>query len=460
MINLIYYFILHSYLALYALVGLPSALLSKKARRRYLSRLGLFTLLEKFYPQHKLRPVDYWIHAVSAGEVILSQTLITLQSQKTHSSTTSGNKFLITTTSKTGWIMLKKIFHHNSQVQILIFPFDAPIIMKKLLKKITPRKFIIIEHDLWPHLLKIARQNLIPVILVNAYLKPRDAKLLLKIYRFAKPLFLAIYHKMYNLDLILTQDQATYKLLNQCLPNHTTRTTHYLGNLKYLKRALLSDNLCSANKIKNIKSHKNILTITLGSSHQGEEILITQLLADIINQENHRLDKILFIIIPRHPARAQKIQKQLKKKYPHIPLTMYSDINKSYLTLKAWEIILVDVMGLSIDFYALSDLVLIGDTFIPTQGGHNFLEAVAQHKPTLYGNYIQTYQDIIPIFEKKRGTVRLPVKNPRQLKSAYQTLTLYLYDQKKRHQLAANGFALLDKIFLDENKVKKWLFDP
>jgi 3-deoxy-D-manno-octulosonic-acid transferase len=50
-----------------------------------------------------------------------------------------------------------------------------------------------------------------------------------------------------------------------------------------------------------------------------------------------------------------------------------------------WQALIVDRYGVLVDFYRISNVVVMGGTFNPKVGGHNILEATALGKPVIVG---------------------------------------------------------------------------
>ena len=407
----LYYFLYNFLVSLYYLFYfLLSPFLLMINSKKVKQRLGLFKVSRK----------DYWIHAVSSGEIILANFIISLNSSKT---------FLITLMSNNGYKLAKKLYQNHKKVAFYYLPFDLYPISKKLVKQVSPKKFFVIEHDLWPNLLNHLHKNKIKRILLNVALKPKDLFYLKKLPSLAK--------FIYQVDEIFFQNKSYENSLKPFLSYNTTLKT--IGNLKYTK-ALLQKKI-NQNPLKAFKQNHQFI-ITLGSTHPKEEKQLIKAIEKWIG------NKVTVIIIPRNPNRAISLCRYFSKQYKVIIYSKWL-----FSKNKKADILIIDQMGISLECYNLSEIVLIGDTFLPSQGGHNFLEPLSLQKTTFYGNFMISYLDITSYFEKEKGVIRLL---PNKIE---ETLTTYILNKQKRLKLAKKGKQCLEKIMTNEATIKKNLFN-
>ena len=362
-------------------------------------------------------PKDIWIHGVSGGEVILIKELLKSAPQSL--------SFHLTTSSLTGYQLLEKEYSRSKHISYSYHPLDLFFIIQPWFNKIKAKKLIVIEHDQWPFILFYLKKKNIPSYLVNIDFKPRDLK------RYQQFSFLLKY--LFNFDFFSYQNQEARQIgaslkLDKIAPSLFEQNLKLLMTARFMKNTHLS---------LTQQTHRKRKWITLGSSHAPEEeLLVPQLLSN----EQDLADRQLFVI-PRHPNRSTELMHLFSKKYKCAYLNNLSDIRFEA------DIYLVNKMGLSLNIYQLSDLVLIGDSFRPTQGGHNFLEPLYFGKPCIYGQYLRTFSDLSVSFEKEKITYRCEVKNlaplvkqlltsknskrERKRVKAYQIIKQHLPSQKK-----------------------------
>ena len=110
----------------------------------------------------------YLFHCVSVGEVVAASSLIKriMKSEPDVSVT-------VTTTTATGSARAKAIF--GDTVTITYLPFDLPVTMNMLLRRLKPKAVLITEVELWPNLIHCCWSRKIPVVVVNARMTDRSA---------------------------------------------------------------------------------------------------------------------------------------------------------------------------------------------------------------------------------------------------------------------------------------------
>jgi len=103
--------------------------------------------------------------------------------------------------------------------------------------------------------------------------------------------------------------------------------------------------------------------ITLASTHKGEEALLLEQLEPG--------ERELLLVVPRHPERFLEVEKLLGRyaKRHGKRFAKWSEMEGFDA-----DVILIDRMGMLIDLYAISDIVLLGGSFVDGIGGHNPLE--------------------------------------------------------------------------------------
>ena len=110
-----------------------------------------------------------WIHAVSVGEVNATTTLIRELEAKF-----PDYEIAISTTTDTGFARANALF--GSRLSVFYFPMDFSLTMKRAFANIRPAMCLLIELEVWPNLVRIAKQSDIPVIIVNGRLSERSLR--------------------------------------------------------------------------------------------------------------------------------------------------------------------------------------------------------------------------------------------------------------------------------------------
>lgn len=270
----------------------------------------------------------FWIHAVSVGETKAAASLIR-QLQKREPKA----QFVISTGTETGLAEAKRALPNIAHFRL---PFDATWLMKPLVQNLQPTHFFLVETDLWPNLLYFLKKNHVPCSLVSAKMSDRSFRRYRLFPTFAK-------NQMRFFDQICLQSEEYRK----CFTPFYSGKLFVTGNLKW-----------DAIAIAKPKQRNKKLTITLGSTHPGEEKLLLDALKDVPAE---------IYVVPRHPARFPEVS-ELIKSYPNATF--------------------IDQMGVLCHYYAKSDIAILGGSFLPGVGGHNIFEPLAYGTPVIFGRHM------------------------------------------------------------------------
>lgn len=331
-----------------------------------------------------------WIHGVSGGEIKLVKELLEIAP--------SNQFFHLTTSNITGYQVLGKAYSHSSTISYSYHPLDFFFVIYPWIRAINPRKLIVVEHDQWPCSLYLLKKIGVTRYLVNIEFKPQDLK---RYRRFPFILKYVFNYTAFTYQNVHAQDLAKTLCLNQIGHSLFAQNLKFLNLFQHhLKRKNPSKHKIPFDKLKNKK------LITLGSTHfPEEEQLLPHMTSSQADWSNRQL-----CIIPRDPKRASTLMKNFSRKF--INKEKGELVNCAYLNSlhkknnPEVHIYIVNTMGLSLDIYAVSDLVLIGDSFRVSQGGHNFLEPLIFGTPCIYGDNLKVFSDIAALCEEEKLTYR------------------------------------------------------
>ena len=285
----------------------------------------------------------------------------------------------ITTTTATGFAAAKKITPNS---RFLPFENLLPFWLEK--SKIC----VIFEAELWLNLVRYAKKNGSYVVLLNARISDNSYKNYLRFKFYYKMIFA-------NIDLVLAQSEKDATRLAEL----GAKNIQICGNIK-------SANLAKPNK-NYAKFDKKLITIA--STHDGEEELI---LANLMPEKNCK-----YILAPRHPERFEKVAgicENFAKKH-NLSFEKFSE----NLGLKS-DFIVLDTLGELINFYAISDIVILGGSFVPKIGGHNPIEIAQFSVPIISGEYFHNQKALYNLVENlqicKANEINSHLKNPKPTK--------------------------------------------
>ena len=330
------------------------ALFNKSIRKGAFSRLGFI------YPKENNRNA-VWIHAVSVGEIVAVKEIVFSLAEK-------GYSVYLSTTTVGGFDIAKK--NYGNKVELFYLTLDYPNMINKLIKLISPEYVMITEIEIWPTMIYMLYRKLIPLYMINGRIGKKEIKGYKNFQFFFKP-----YFNMYRK--ILAQSQIDKEnMIKIGMPESLITVT---GNLKYDINYSVNEE-----KIDDLESRipANKFVITVGSSHHNEEEIILKAIDFLGIKEN-----VFIVIVPRDINRGNEIKETASKLGYNLPLYMEYEKNSE-------DGIIINTIGELLNWYKLSDLVIMGGTFIGNVGGHNILEAIYFKKPVIVGRYMYNFIEI------------------------------------------------------------------
>jgi 3-deoxy-D-manno-octulosonic-acid transferase len=316
-----------------------------------------------------------WVQAVSAGETLVAESII-----RELKKLQPGIKIVFTTTTPTGYQVAKQKL--NDLALVTYFPLELPFFMKRLINKMQPSLFIMVESELWPNAIRYSKEAGAKVALVNGRISNRSYHNYLRLAGFVKKVFQQI-------DLLAMQSvEDANRIGTVGAPLTRIMVT---GNAKFDQQypSFNQEQLDSFRKLYQFK--KENLIFTAASTHRGEEEIIIQAYLDLLKEELAYL-----IIAPRHPDRVEEVAALLQQS--QLSYTKRSSGEPA----KECSVLLLDTFGELGLAYAVADVVLVGGSLIKMKGiaGHNVLEAAVQQKPVLYGPYMDNFRESKRLLEE------------------------------------------------------------
>ena len=227
------------------------------------------------------------------------------------------------------------------------------------------------ESEIWPNLLlRLQDRGQINVFLAQGRISKKTYHGWRKI-----PKTIALLLSSFRLGFVQSKRDEEY------LQNLGLRPIYNTDNLKYLSPPLP----VAPDQFKILQSQiGGRIFFTAASTHRGEEVKILTSYRAL----KQKIPDLLCIIIPRHPERGNEVAKLIEKQ--NLTLARRS---QNQPIGKSTDIYLADSLGETGLFYKLSDIVVMGGSFVPI-GGHNLFEAVQHHAICLYGPYIDNFTEM------------------------------------------------------------------
>ena len=309
-----------------------------------------------FYRTRPGKPV-IWLHAVSLGETRAAEPLLRAL-QRRHPDC----ELLITQMTATGREAAQQLFGDSAQVAWL--PYDYPSAVRRFLRHFKPRLGILMETEIWFHLVAECERLRVPLVLANARMSARSARG----YAMAGSL---VRGALESLSAIAAQTAADADRLRAL----GAREVEVTGNLKFdVEPAAGSDSLAA--QFRRWFGARKVLLAA--STREGEE----ELLLDAIERDP---GEALLVIVPRHPQRFESVAQLLATRG-----VKYARRSASAPIDADCAAVLGDSMGEMAAYYRACDVAFVGGSLL-AYGGQNLIEACAAGVPVLFGPYTYNF---------------------------------------------------------------------
>ena len=351
LITTIFYYLLHPYLYF-------RILKKKECPLRYKEKLGI---------SHKTRNNGYliWFHCSSIGELKSIFPIIDHYLKK--------NQILVTTSTLGSNEVFQKKYYNTNNIIHQYAPIDSPQIIKKFFKKWNPNIIFFTESEIWPNQIFYAKNNNIPIILLNARISNKS---------FIKwKLIKNTMNKILNcFDLILCQSNESADYFNYFGNNNIKM----LGNLKFVVSGDFE------NKEENLNLQKRLVFIAL-STHPTEEEVCIKIHSSLKLQHQN----LLTIIIPRHINRIPEIQKIIINNKLNFLIAESLDNFKNNT-----DILIINSYGNTKKILKSSKYVFIGGSLVD-HGGQNPIEVAYNNSLIFHGPHVHNFTEIYNFLNKE-----------------------------------------------------------
>lgn len=372
-----------------ALFLLPKLLVRVLLQGKY--RASFFARIRPQMPEGLKKPL-IWLHGASLGEIKALSTLVP-QIKKAYPDTF----IFITTVTETGRRQANKSVPDAGAIQYL--PLDFSWIIRPFVQALRPELFILVEGDYWYNLMREVKNCGGSIVVVNGKLSEKSVKRYL--------LFSSFSHNLFSLIDYFCLQRGEY--LSRFLklgvyPKNIVVT----GNLKLeIPSPNLSESDFRAYR-ESLGIAENDVVVTLGSTHDGEEKLLLNVLCSL----QRTFPNLKVLLLPRHPERFPKLRR-LVVHYPRV--------------------ILVDRMGILPQCYHISDLAIVGGSFVKGVGGHDVFEPVKMGVPTLFGPFMYNQKELVRIVTESGAGKSV------SLEALHDTLEELLSNKKLLHAMGEKG---------------------
>ena len=359
-----------------------------------------------------------WIHAVSVGEVLTARAL--LQELRTRYPRL---RIFLSTTTITG----HQVARNNLQYidEVFYFPFDFGFIVRRTLRLVKPRLFLMMETELWPNLLRACRAAGVKTVLVNGRISSRSYPR----YKLARRFFT---HVLAHVDRFCMQGEESARRIVEigADPARVTVT----GSLKFdsLEVPGLSPAVDRGQNrvLRYFRVGADRPVLIAASTLKGEEEPVLEAFQRI----RATRPTALLIIAPRKPERFDDVERLARR-------SGWNVARRTELPVDAdprYDVVVLDTIGELAQLFQIATVVFVGGSLVDA-GGHNILEPAVFGKPILFGPHMQNFAEIARTFLDNGAAVQ--VADGRALEASLLEL---LDDPVRRASLGAAARALVE----------------
>jgi len=358
-----------------------------------------------------------WVHAVSVGEVLAARPIISELRRRYPTL-----KLFLSTTTLSGQQLARRNVADVDAVFYL--PFDWTFTVRRTLKMVNPRLFVMVETEIWPNLLRECRRRGIKTALVNGRISHRSFPR----YRLARPFFRRV---LADVDRFCVQGEESARRLVElgAEPSRITVT----GSLKFESlHATPIPGRGPARVLRFFRLSPNRPVLVAGSTMKGEEEFVVRAFNRF--RSTPAGSNALLVIAPRHPERFVEAERICRQEG-------LSTIRRSELAIDAEpraDAVVLDTIGELAQLYQVATAVFVGGSLVPS-GGHNILEPALFGKPIVFGPHMENFSEIAEAFVTNGAAVQL--RGDREIDDVVLSL---MNDPVRRARLGAAARALVE----------------
>lgn len=337
---------------------------------------GLIERFGKFKTDRADEPRNVvYVHAVSVGEVLIAQKLISAWLAKF-----PDEKIVLAATTSTGHAVARE--KSPAGVRVIYSPLDFTWVVRSVFRRFAPRQVVLIEAEAWPNLLNVARKSGVPVAMVNARLSHRSEARYHRLAGLVKPLFAMV-------DVIAVQDTGDARRFEKLgIDPGKIKVT---GSIKFDPSGGAAPRRREEFQTQLNDFGVNRRVVLAASTHAGEERLIGEALM-------RSGSDALLLVVPRHAERRASVAADLKSiGYQPVLRSDYRaprEVEKSCLV--------ADTTGELRDWTAHADLVVIGKSWLG-EGGQNPAEAIVAGVPVVCGPHMGNFEPLVTSLREAGG---------------------------------------------------------
>jgi 3-deoxy-D-manno-octulosonic-acid transferase len=354
-----------------------------------------------------------WVHGVSVGEVLAVEPFIRLLLERR-----PDVRIVLTTVTPTGQSLAKK--WENERLQVLYFPLDFRFAVRRFFKALKPELLLLMETEIWPNVIKEAKNCKVPVGVINGRISESSFKGFRRFSGIFKPV-------LENIAFFLLQTELDReRLMGLGVDPGKIQVT---GNMKLDAFDFNGDGEKEESSLHEEWGFSRSDQILIGgSTHEGEERILLRALKRLRGER----PSLKLFLAPRHIERAPKVLEQVKKEGFRAGLTSSRG--------EGFDVLILDRLGELRRLYAMADAVVMGGSFI-RHGGQSPIEPACRKRAILHGPWVANFHEIYRKLDEEGGSLR--VKGEEELVFALKRI---LGSDRERQYLGDRAYEVLSKL--------------
>lgn len=314
-----------------------------------------------------------WFHAVSVGEVNLLKPIVAQIDAEY-----PNWEFVVSSTSKTGLELAKKLF--GDRTAVFYCPLDFSWAVKRALRRIKPDMLVLAELELWPNLIKKASRSGVKVAIVNGRVSDGSFKTYYRIRMFLGSTFRKI-------DLIVAQDDVAANYFRRLSP--VPERVSVSGSIKFDGVKTDRHNSATQALAKLAGVRESDVVYMCGSTQDPEE----KGALEVYRRLCRDYPALKLIVVPRHKERFEEVAKLLDAS--EFPWTRRSAIAGPIdPASEQSRVVLVDALGELGAWWGLAKIAFVGGSW-GARGGQNMLEPAGYGAAVSFGPNTKNFRTIV-----------------------------------------------------------------
>lgn len=344
------------------------------------------------------RPVSsrcIWIHGVSLGEINATRTLVAELHRRS-----PDTAIVISSTTRTGLDRARELY---PRLTVFRFPVDLSFALKRVFDRMRPTVIVLMELEVWPNLVEVARARGVPVIIANG--RATEDKTMKRLA--VGPLRPLARRMFRSIRWVGAQDRANADRFERL--GVSPERIDVCGSLKF-DGAEIADRLPGQDALAEqmtIDGDRPLLVC--GSTGPDEEALLLEVYGRLVS----RHPDLQLALVPRKPERFDEVAALIAGRgYACVRRSRRETALAAGKPDQSRTVFLGDTMGELRLFYALATVVFVGRTLIPL-GGSDVMEPAGLAKPILVGPHTENFEEPTRLLAQAGGCVRCA--NPDEL---------------------------------------------